>query len=111
MRTVQANVALEDDAFELLNKHLKTTNMDLGVFLSLLVHSRITEMASLGFLRETSAASTGRLIAEYMKFNELSLTQIVSDAPETLRAEDLVCMDSDVHPAFYEAQLRVMGTA
>ena len=111
LRTVQANVALEEDTFELLQKHLRATDMDLEVFLSLLVHSKMTEVASLGFLSGVSEASTQQLISELAKLGECSRTQLASAGSESLKAEDLVSLDSDMHPAFYQAQMRVMGTA
>lgn len=111
LKTVQAEVVLEEDVFEFLTTHLKATNMDLSDFLTLLLHSRITEMASLGFLTGASANSAQRLIRELGELDERNRSSADFSGSANFAAEELVDLDADVNPAFYQAQMRVMGTA
>ena len=105
LKTIETKVALEEYAFELLRKHLQKSHVDLGSFLSVLIHAKIAEMVSLGVIGDVSQKSAERLIRELLT---LKVSRVEEPQP---RVEELVEIDADVHPAFYQAQMRVMGTA
>jgi hypothetical protein len=68
-------------------------------------------MASLGFIAGASATSTQRLISELANFGARARGVLSGSGAESLAAEELVSLESDVNPAFYQAQMRVLGTA